>query len=320
MHGFLVCEGASGEAEPLKPGAQKMDSSDWWDMLCAPGALTRFLMYETPSAAKLEVAGFSLSLCSFDARQPSEQTQAGMQAASSSHSAPAMPSTGPFSEVLPIMPPAGHVSHAGGRPELAQTFRRRKRLRAAGARTARTDWGAAASEAPLGRMAPLDRDFPVEEHVLVQQWGFSINVRVLPPLWREPASSEPLLQKEVIHDTRPSLYTNPLYTSEETSTSSVSDTGKLPLEKMLIGARRREQCHLFLNLVTYVSHTAHDDCWLNALITLAQSVSWGLVAGGSGNDGGSAPHSELHPRSGRNCRSRCPARVDTAASAGSKRQ
>ncbi|BDA48871.1 hypothetical protein COCOBI_12-5540 [Coccomyxa sp. Obi] len=224
---LLTPQGASGEAEPPKPGVQEKHASGWWDMLCAPGALTRFLMYETPSAAKLEVAGFSLSLCSYDARQPSEHTQAGTPGASSSHAAPAVHSTfssGPFSEVLPTMPAAAHVTHAGRRPDLAQPFRRRKRLRAAGARTAATLSGAPAPENLFGGMAPLDRDFPVQEHVLVQQWGFSIDVRVLPPLWREPESSEPLLQKNMNHDTRPSMYTNPLYTSEETSTSSVSDT------------------------------------------------------------------------------------------------
>lgn len=236
--GSLACEGASVKSERRKPGVQGRDASGWWDMLCAPGALTRFLIYETPSAAKLEVAGFSLSLCSYDARQPSEPTQAGTPAASSSHAAPAVPSTfssGPFSEVLPTMPAGAHVSHAGGRPDLAQPFRRRKRLRAAGARTAATLSGASSSENLYGRMAPLDRDVPVEEYVLVQQWGFSINVRVLPPLWREPESSEALLQKNMNHDMRPSMYTNPLYTSEETSTSSISDTGKQPFEVMLNG-------------------------------------------------------------------------------------
>lgn len=235
MQGSLACKGASGEAAPRKPGVR--NESEWWEMLCAPGALTRFLVYEVPSAAKLEVAGFSLSLCSYDVRQPSEHAQEGTAATSGSHTAPAMPSTfssGPFSEELPTMPAAAHVNHAGGRPEPAQPFRRRKRLRAAGARTAPTLSGASASANPFDRMAPLDRDFPVEEYVLVQQWGFSINVRVLPPLWREPKSTESFLQKNMNHDSRPSMYTNPLYTSEETSTSSASDTGKLPFEQVLL--------------------------------------------------------------------------------------
>ena len=197
-------------------------AATWWDYLCAPSTVTRFLIYAAPSSAKAEVAGLSLSLRSYDARQPSPsqpQPTAG-SAASSGHATPAHP---PFSVGLPATAAATHTS--GHAPAGAQPFLRRKRFRAASGPTPGAVSGASASDVPA-RAGPREREPPVEEHMLVQQWGFSLTVRVVPPHWSEPEAGA-ALQGSMAQEAKPSMYTNPLYASEETSTSSYSDTGGL---------------------------------------------------------------------------------------------
>ena len=68
----------------------------------------------------------------------------------------------------------------------------------------------------------------VEEHVLIQQWGFDVIVRVVPLGWKEPDSMAAPAEHKTSTDS-PHMYSNPLYTSEDTSASSMSDdAGALP--------------------------------------------------------------------------------------------
>ena len=68
----------------------------------------------------------------------------------------------------------------------------------------------------------------VEEHVLIQQWGFDVLVRVVPLGWRELVSTAAPAKQKTSTDS-PEMYSNPLYTSEDTSASSMSDdAGALP--------------------------------------------------------------------------------------------
>jgi hypothetical protein len=219
----VACSGVHGKAAVLKSDmAGAVDTASWWDVLCTPSVVTRFLIYAAPSTAKAEVAGLSISLRSYDARQPqpSQQPQSAASAASSSHAAPP-PS---FSFGVPASSAAAQPLRTSGASNAEQPFRRRKRFRAVAVPEAGASSGASASLAPA-RATPLERDFPVEEHMLVQQWGFSLTVRVMPPLWSEPEEGA-ALQGKAAQDPRPSMYTNPLYASEETSTSSYSDTGE----------------------------------------------------------------------------------------------
>jgi hypothetical protein len=69
----------------------------------------------------------------------------------------------------------------------------------------------------------LQENAAAEEHLLVQQWGFSVTVSVTPPLWKEAPVAEECKRAPGAHHR---TYNNPLYTSEEASTSSYSDTGE----------------------------------------------------------------------------------------------
>ena len=74
--------------------------------------------------------------------------------------------------------------------------------------------------------AELDRaseaaQAPAEEHVLIQQWGFEFIVRVVPLGWQDSKTTAPEKRRTSLEAA--SMYTNPLYTSEDTSASSVSD-------------------------------------------------------------------------------------------------
>ena len=62
---------------------------------------------------------------------------------------------------------------------------------------------------------------PAEEHTLIQQWGFEVIVRVVPLGWQDSETTAPEKRRTSL-DTA-NMYTNPLYTSEDTSASSVSD-------------------------------------------------------------------------------------------------
>ena len=64
--------------------------------------------------------------------------------------------------------------------------------------------------------------------MLIQQWGFDVTVRVVPLGWREPVSLAAPANHKTSTDS-PHMYSNPLYTSEDTSASSTSDdAGALP--------------------------------------------------------------------------------------------
>lgn len=103
--------------------------------------------------------------------------------------------------------------------------RQRKRLRVSNRANADGD-AASALSAPEGSgVADQGRGVPAVEHVLVQQWGFTVTVRVLPPLWAEPRAEVPSQLKSPSRHQQ-LAYLNPLYLYEETSTSSYSDTGE----------------------------------------------------------------------------------------------
>ena len=58
--------------------------------------------------------------------------------------------------------------------------------------------------------------------MLIQQWGFDVTVRVVPLGWRESVSMAAPAEHKTSTDS-PHMYSNPLYTSEDTSASSMSD-------------------------------------------------------------------------------------------------
>ena len=64
---------------------------------------------------------------------------------------------------------------------------------------------------------------PAEEHVLIQQWGFEVIVRVVPLGWHDSDTTAPEKRRTSLETAN--IYFNPLYTSEDTSASSVSDDG-----------------------------------------------------------------------------------------------
>lgn len=88
---------------------------------------------------------------------------------------------------------------------------------------------------PAAPQIPADADLPAaaaqkpaEEHILIQQWGFEVIVRVVPLGWKASQSTTPERRKTSLESH--SIYSNPLYTSEDTSQSSVSDdAGVLPV-------------------------------------------------------------------------------------------
>lgn len=222
----IACAGVAGlrQSEQDRVLASG-DAVRWWDILCAPAMVTRFLIFAAPSSAKAEVAGVSLSLRCYDARRllPSQQPETAAAAASSSH---AVPTAAPFSLGLPALTGAAQSSRAGAAADETLPFRRRKRLRAVVPQATASLSSATQSEGPAAAPRVLQRDCPVEEHVLVQQWGFSLAVQVLPPLWSELEPRETAPERKLAHEQKSSVYTNPLYASEETSTSSYSDTSR----------------------------------------------------------------------------------------------
>jgi hypothetical protein len=88
---------------------------------------------------------------------------------------------------------------------------------------------------PAALQIPVDADTPAaaaqkpaEEHILIQQWGFQVVVRVVPLGWKDSQSTAPEKRKTSLESH--SIHSNPLYTSEDTSPSSVSDdAGALPV-------------------------------------------------------------------------------------------
>ena len=88
---------------------------------------------------------------------------------------------------------------------------------------------------PALQQIPADADVPAaaaqkpaEEHTLLQQWGFEVIVRAVPLGWKDSQSTAPEKRKTSLENH--SIYSNPLYTSEDTSQSSISDdAGTLPV-------------------------------------------------------------------------------------------
>ena len=71
---------------------------------------------------------------------------------------------------------------------------------------------------------------PAEEHTLIQQWGFEVIVRVVPLGWQDSETTAPEKRRTSLETAN--VYTNPLYTSEDTSASSVSDDAGKHQESM----------------------------------------------------------------------------------------
>jgi len=57
--------------------------------------------------------------------------------------------------------------------------------------------------------------------VLIQQWGFEVILRIVPLGWHDSESTAPEKRRTSLETH--SMYNNPLYTSEDTSASSLSD-------------------------------------------------------------------------------------------------
>lgn len=62
---------------------------------------------------------------------------------------------------------------------------------------------------------------PAEEHVLIQQWGFEVIVRIVPLGWQDSETTAPEKRRTSLETAN--MYSNPLYTSEDTSASSDSN-------------------------------------------------------------------------------------------------
>lgn len=102
----------------------------------------------------------------------------------------------------------------GSSPGLGSSGQQRKRRRPRAFAAPQAPGEASSSSAEAAQR-------PVEEHVLIQQWGFEITLSIIPLGWKEQRSSATDKGKAPLenHNT----YNNPLYTSEDTSASSVSD-------------------------------------------------------------------------------------------------
>ena len=57
--------------------------------------------------------------------------------------------------------------------------------------------------------------------MLIQQWGFEVIVRIVPLGWQDSETTAPEKRRTSLETAK--IYSNPLYTSEDTSASSVSD-------------------------------------------------------------------------------------------------
>ena len=99
--------------------------------------------------------------------------------------------------------------------------------------------------------------------MLIQQWGFEVIVRVVPLGWQDSDSTAPEKRRTSL-ETANNIYTNPLYTSEDTSASSVSDDG----------GKHQESMHHYPH---EENHFIGQQC-PNVMDTHARPLRWCLLA------------------------------------------
>ena len=183
-------------------------------------ALGRSIAASAPFSVSAQVTGVSLALLAYDARQPAQAVAAAARPAAA----------GPSSSTAggaPVPPIVGFRRAPGAVPRAEQPLRLRKRVRMAAAGARRGAHQAQNhSAAGAGPAAPPADPGPVAEHTLLQQWGMSLHVRVVPPLWSErqqPAADD--TRDLHNHHSHPGAEKLPLHVPEEASTPSTSDTG-----------------------------------------------------------------------------------------------
>ena len=171
----------------------------------------------------VQVSGVSLALLAYDARQPAQA-----QAAAARPAAAGPSSSAAGGAVVPPIAGIGRAPDrlAGAAPRAEQPLRLRKRVRMAVGSARR---GAPQSAASAGPSPPADAG-PVAEHVLLQQWGFSLDARVVPPLWGEGQQSSAADSGRGLrsHHSHLGAEAPPVHAAEEASTPSTSDTGVAP--------------------------------------------------------------------------------------------
>ena len=215
-------EGSTGEGPARSPAGAV-------EALRTPAQLLAWVTAAAPAGLSVQVTGLSLSLLSYDARRPAQaqpSAPAGPAAAAAAAAAPG-PSSGAGVFTAGAAPP-GSRGGAGAQPTV-QPFRQRKRFRASGGGepVGSSEGRPATSAAAAGPSgAAALQDIPVEQHVLLQQWGFELTVRV-PARGGQPQEQPKDGDSPARHQR---IYTNPVYASEEASTSSTSDTGAASLQ------------------------------------------------------------------------------------------
>ena len=217
------CKGYAGNAGrgPAVGEQAQRSCAGALDAARTPAQLLASAMTAAPAAVRVQVTGLSLSLLAYDARRPAQQ-QASADAAPAAAAAAAAP--GPSSSAAGFTAGVALADSrvSAGAPPSSQPFRQRKRFRASGGAQLGSSSEArpSAPSGPLAAAAAL-HGIPVEQHVLLQQWGFEVTVRV-PARRGQPQEQLSRGESPLRHHR---IHTNPVYASEEASTPSTSDTG-----------------------------------------------------------------------------------------------
>lgn len=193
----------------------------WLEAARLSGQLLGSIAAPAPFSLSAQVTGVSLALLAYDARQPA---QAQAAAARPAAAGPSSSSAAPVPPIIGIGRAAGKGAGAVHRAEPPVRLRKRVRMAAGGARR-----GAAQPAAGGGQAACADPG-PGAEHILLQQWGLSLHVRVVPPQWSEQqqAAGAAADKSRGLHNhhSHHGAEGVPVHVAEEASTPSTSDTGE----------------------------------------------------------------------------------------------
>lgn len=181
----------------------------WLRMLHLPAAAWQHLSLNEPRGCIASVAGVSLIITAYGARVGTvPPTKAHPEAACpvkpsvpTPETQPPQASSAPISASPEQQPFASHPATFTFGTNTGPSNRRRKRLRAAGFAEEHQPGNSSSSS------SPLDEPWPTEQHIILQSWGASACIRVVPPDWtddRVPARGSQSQQAEDLGASQPS--------------------------------------------------------------------------------------------------------------------
>ena len=182
--GCVACAGGSVKPvdepeqhlEPEIPAAAEESAGPaWLHMLRLPACLWRHLALNEPRACTASVLGTSLTLTAYGARAgpPSPPSKPSVPGAGEQQ-----PQPEPALVPSPERPFAPHPATFTFGTNTGPSNRRRKRLRAVGP----------ATEGQASASQQDEEPWPTEQHLILQSWGCTACIRVVPPDWEDAST------------------------------------------------------------------------------------------------------------------------------------